>query len=223
MAPKVTVLQLDTQFPRVPGDVACLATYCGDVEIIRIPRATVDQIVTDRPDLIDIKPFEHAVQHATGDVIVTSCGFLSYWQHHLAALTEKPFISSALIAFEGLRQTFAPADVITLTFDKASLTKQHFGLYADYDIGTVGLPPDMHLRRVISENLTELDVGLVAQELTDFISVIKRPHHKHLVLECTNLPPYKYQLHRATGLGITDILSCIEEIQPGSIQPQFLI
>lgn len=223
MTPKVTVLQLDTQFPRIPGDVACPATYCGDVEIIQIPRATVDKIVSARPDIIDIKPFEQAVQRATGDVIVTSCGFLSYWQNHLAALTEKPFISSALIAFDGLRQAYAAADVITLTFDKASLTKQHFGPNADYDIGTVGLPRDMHLRRVISENLPELDVGLVANELTNFISAIKRQHHKHLVLECTNLPPYKSQLHRATGLGITDILSCIEDIQPGSIQPQFLI
>ena len=222
MAPKVTVLQLDTHFPRVLGDVACRATYQGDVEIIRVRGSCVEQIVSDRPDLIDITPFEAAMDKATGDVIVTSCGFLSYWQDHLAARTKKPFVSSALIAFEGLSQRFAPEEVLTLTFDNASLTDQHFGKHADYRSGVVGLPVDMHLRQVISTNQTTLDVRRAGRELVRFVSTMQCPYHKHLVLECTNLPPYKAALKSATGLDITDILTCIETVQQGSIQPQFL-
>jgi hypothetical protein len=41
--PAVTVLQLDTSFPRIPGDVACPQTYLGEVEVIRIAQASVAQ------------------------------------------------------------------------------------------------------------------------------------------------------------------------------------
>lgn len=76
VCPSVTVLQLDTDFPRVPGDVARPDTYIGDVEILRIPNATVGQIVRADPAAIPIAPFEQAMHQATGDRIVTSCGFL---------------------------------------------------------------------------------------------------------------------------------------------------
>ncbi|MFT5067152.1 MAG: hypothetical protein ACI9TA_002779, partial [Reinekea sp.] len=70
MAPTVTVLQLDTNFPRVPGDVGCAETYCGDIEILRVPNATVGQIVSVDPASIHIAPFEEALSTARGDVIV---------------------------------------------------------------------------------------------------------------------------------------------------------
>ncbi|MDC0136656.1 hypothetical protein OAI26_08460, partial [Sulfitobacter sp.] len=91
MIPRVTVLQLDTYFPRIAGDVGCEETYSRPPQIIRIGGASVGRIVTNRPQDIDIEPFVQALAHADGDIIVTSCGFLSYWQAHLAALTDRPF------------------------------------------------------------------------------------------------------------------------------------
>lgn len=222
MDSKVSVLQLDTQFPRVPGDVASADSYTGELEIIRIPNASVSKIVTHLPHQIDITPFEKAIESASGDVIVTSCGFLSFWQNHLEKLTQKPFISSALTAFKTLSEQFAPEEVLTLTFDDESLTPEHFGSYSAYATNSIGLPHSMHLRRVISENRKSLDVNLAQQELIEFISSKRRPHHKHMVLECTNLPPYAKALRDATGLGITHILSCVDKQLPGSVQTKFL-
>jgi hypothetical protein len=111
--------------------------------------------------------------------------------------------------------------VLTLTFDEASLTEQHFGNHSAYRVGVVGLPVEMHLRRVISQNQTTLDVERAGRELVKFIAKMQRPHHKHLVLECTNLPPYKAALKLETGLDVTDILSCIESVRPGSVREQF--
>jgi len=220
--PSVTVLQLDTQFPRIPGDVACPDTYLCEIEIVRVASATVKDIVSDRPDLIDINPFETALKNARGDIVVTSCGFLSYWQNHLADLTQKTFISSSLIELEKLSQQFAPGEILTLTFDHKRLSERHFGEYSCYAAETIGLPPEMHLRQVISRDSKELDTQLAAMEMKRFITKVLRPQHKHIVLECTNLPPYKPQLQLHSNLKITDILTCIECQQPGSIKRQFL-
>lgn len=218
----VSVLQLDTQFPRIPGDVASELTYRCELEIIRIPSASVGSIVSNRPELIDIAPFESALQQAKGDIIVTSCGFLSYWQHHLSAQTTRPFISSALVAFDKLSHQYTPAEVLTITFDQSSLTEQHFGEYAQYANEVVGLPNELHLKQVILEDRIALDEERARQEFNAFVTSKIQPQHTHILLECTNLPPYKKQLHEQTNLPITDILTCIETQQPGAIRPDYL-
>ena len=208
--PAVTVLQLDTSFPRIPGDVACPQTYLGEVEVIRIAQASVAQVVSDRPDLIDIAPFEDAVRRAKGDVIVTSCGFLSYWQDQLAALADRPFVASALI---GLKRLDNPT---VLTFDAASLTPLHLRGAA---CRVVGLSDDLHLKQVIRGDLPHLDITQVAAEMT----TLELPADtKHLLLECTNLPPYKHVFRKLFDVPITDILTEIERLKAGTIDPAFL-
>lgn len=222
MTPAISVLQLDTAFPRIPGDVACPATYIDRLEVLSVRGATVTKIVSDRPDLIDVSAFENALARAQGDVVVTSCGFLSYWQNHLASQTKASFISSALTALPRLSQTYKPGEILILTFDADRLKPLHFGDCADYACGIIGLPKEMHLRQVIGQNLSALDPDLAAQELSSFVADHVKPTHKHLLLECTNLPPYKAALRRATGLPITNILTEIERVRPGSIQTEFL-
>lgn len=219
VAPTVTVLQLDTSFPRVPGDVACLDTYIGDIEIIRIPSASVNAIVSGRPDQVDIKPFEIAIKQAQGDIIVTSCGFLSYWQTHLAELTDKPFISSSLTALHKLEQGFEPKEILIATFDANKLNQRHLG---QSRAQVIGLSPDMHLRKVISKNLNSLDVKKASKEITSWILRKITTEIKHIVLECTNLPPYKSAIQRMTNLEVTDILTCVEAVRPGTINSKFI-
>jgi len=223
MKPAVTVLQLDTHFPRVPGDVGCPDTYRDPVEIIRIPLAKVAQIVSNRPDLVDIAPFEDALGMAHGDIVVTSCGFLSYWQDHLAALTAKPFISSALIALKDLKNSHEASEVLTVTFDAKHLTTTHFGDNASFARTLIGLSDIMHLRDVIANDRPDLDGALAGREIAALVRAALQDSHRHLLLECTNLPPYKAAIRAETDLPITDILTCIEAARPGTIQPQFLI
>ncbi|UWQ98721.1 aspartate/glutamate racemase family protein [Rhodobacteraceae bacterium S2214] len=222
MRPAVTILQLDTHFPRIPGDVGCPQTYTAMAEIIRIPQATVAGVVTDKPDQINIAPFAEAIQHAKGDVIVTSCGFLSFWQDHLAGLTRKPFISSALVGLHDLAQRYAPAEILILTFDAGSLTPAHLGAFADHATGIVGLPKDSHLRQVIAGDQPNLDPDVARVEVVETVRRALTPHHKHILLECTNLPPYKAALVAAFGLPVMDILSLIENVRPNTVHPDFL-
>lgn len=219
MGVAVSVLQLDTAFPRLAGDVASPDTYLSEIEILRIPQATVNTIVREDPHSIEIAPFETALHAARGDIVVTSCGFLSYWQDHLASLTTKPFISSALNALPSLCTEYRPDEILTLTFDAESLNSCHTG---QFQTDVIGLPRDMHLRKVISEDRTDLDVECATAEVVSFVTAHTVPRHKHMLLECTNLPPYKAALSEATKLPITDILTCIETTRPGTVRPEFV-
>lgn len=219
--PQVTVLQLDTAFPRVAGDVGCADSYAAVPQIIRVPGASVGRIVTGRPQDIDIGPFEDALKNARGDLIVTSCGFLAYWQAHLAGLCDRPFISSSLTALDRLAHIYRPEQIAIVTFDAARLNATHLGRHSAYTHSIVGLPPDSHLRDVIGNDRDVLDVRRARSEMRLFIERIQTPEHRHIVLECTNLPPYRAEIKAATGLPVTDILTRIEDIAPGAVAPRF--
>lgn len=222
MRPALSVLQLDTHFPRVPGDVACPQTYTAQIEVLRVPNASVGKIVTARPDLIDIAPFEQALEQARGDIVVTSCGFLIYWQDHLAAIAQRRgqvFISSSLVALDRISRRFSPEEVVILTYDSDCLSARHFGKYDNFRASVIGLPEASHLRRVISGDHPHLDAGRANEEVSALIH--KRQNPKHILLECTNLPPYKRALRLKTKASVSDILTEIESLRPNTVCPDY--
>lgn len=218
--PLVTVLQLDTDFPRIAGDVGARESYARAPQILRIDGASVRSIVTDRPKDIDMAPFEEALSRAEGDIIVTSCGFLSYWQDHLAAKTNRPFIASALCALEDIAQSLQPSELSILTFDATRLGAVHLGGHPDYATSITGLPTTHHLRDVISNNRPDLDATRARKEMVQLVTKTITSKHRHILLECTNLPPYRAAIEAATGLPVTDIMTLIEATCPGAIAPQ---
>ena len=215
---RVSVLQLDTRFPRIPGDVGCVETYIHAPDIIRVPKASVAQVVTAQPESIDPEPFVQAAQQAVGDVVVTSCGFLAPFQEEIAAVLDRPFLASSLMALPEVCRD--GRKVWVMTFDKAALGPAHLGEAALG--GVIGLPEGCHLRQVIAGDRTELDVDLAQEELVGLVSEHLPKSCDVLVLECTNLPPYKAAIRSVWGGEVVDLLTLIEGTCPKTIRPQFL-
>jgi len=220
---RITLLQLDTHFPRIPGDVGSVDTFQCDLEIIRVPNATVNQIVSSNPERIDLDPFFDAIDKATGDLITTSCGFLSPFQNELAALCDVPFIASSLGQLEHLKEIFSPSDLQIITFDVAKLNREHLPMGCEsFEISICGLNSDAHLRAVIENNITYLDTVKAASDVCTVVGTNKDKLIKSILLECTNLPPYKMDIRRISDVPIFDILTAIEEQLPNSVHPHFL-
>jgi hypothetical protein len=56
-------------------------------------------------------------------------------------------------------------------------------------------------------------------------SVVEKNNNKlvkSILLECTNLPPYKMDIRKISDLPIYDILTAIENELPNSVQTNFL-
>ena len=221
---RVSVLQLDTRFCRVPGDVGCGDSYVNVPEIIRVPRASVADIVSDQPNQIDLGPFLKAIEQATGDVIVTSCGFLSPFQDQLQSVTHKPVIASVLNMLSDLKVPTGAERSSVLTFNADRLVDAHFpNPCRAVDFHIVGLRPDNPLRQRIEADIPDRFDPSDMQDavMHDFAAAIK-PTTETVILECTNLPPYKPQMRRNSDVRIVDILSAIEHIAPKTIASQYL-
>ncbi|MDB9874869.1 hypothetical protein OAC76_01530 [Amylibacter sp.] len=220
---RITLLQLDTQFPRIPGDVGSVDTFKCDLEIIRVPNATVKEVVNSNPNQIDLDPFFNAINKATGDLITTSCGFLSPFQSELDAICNVPFIASSLVQLEHLKNICTPPELQIITFDAVKLGVAHLPEKCeDFARSIYGLNSNAHLRNVIENNIKQLDPVKAAIDVCAVVEQNNNKLVKSILLECTNLPPYKSEIRRISNVPIYDILTAIENELPNSVQTNFL-
>ncbi len=220
-APRVTVLHLDTHFPRPPGDIGCAETFAVPPDIRRVPGATARGIVGHNPGRIDLRPFFGALRGAHGDVVTTSCGFLAPHQDSLVAATGLPVVASALGALPGLVARFGADAVAVLTFDaEAARALCHAGGLGAGSV--IGLHRECHLRRVIESDADHLDTARAAAEIVDLLRGRLCGSVRVLLLECTNLPPYLPDIRKAFSGEIVSILTCIEARAPGAVRPRWL-
>jgi hypothetical protein len=216
--PILGIAVLDARFPRPRGDAGNPASYSVPVRVATVPSATVARIVRPgAPDATLLDPFGAALRKLAADgatLLTTSCGFLAAWQDALARDAPRPFVSSALCHVPALIAAGTPAEAIgVLSFDARSLGPAHFaGAGVPSGLAVGGLDPASHLYRVIAEDRPDLD-GRQAE--ADAVSAARalvagRPALTTLLLECTNLPPYRRAIAAATGRAVFDLFDALE-------------
>ena len=220
----ISLIQLDTGFPRLAGDIGAAETWACDLEVTRVPALSVARVITAAPDDTDITAAEAAARRASGDLVTTSCGFLCYWQDRLAAQCRTPFVSSALLDLPRLTQRFPADQLAILTFDSDVLASPAFApSLAGFSGPVAGLPHHSHLRQVIAEDLPRLDAARAEAEIIDLVADLLRNRPvRALLLECTNLPPYKKALRDRFDIQIFDILTLIEGMKAGTVDKAFI-
>ena len=209
------VLMLDTAFPRPAGDIGNPASFDCPVLFRTLKGASVARVVSGEPlpaGLVAQVMAEALALAADGaTIITTSCGFLSPMQHQLQTGLPVPVITSALWMLPNLRRQHGPdATFAILTFDAEKLSPRHIPDAGPHFVE--GLAPDCHLREVIERDLPRLDATLaedgVAQAARRIIGHTKPV--TAVVLECTNLPPYRRKIAEICGCEIIDIHDAIK-------------
>jgi len=212
------VLMLDTHFPRPVGDIGNPDSFDHPVIYRRLPGAIVSRVVTDQP--LPNELADHFVDQARrleddgATLITTSCGFLFPLQSRIQAAVSVPVVTSALCLLPKLRQqTPAGQPIGVLTFDVAQLSAHHIP-----DEGSViieGLTASDHLFKVIADDLPQLDQAEASINVADALDrlVCRHTDLQAVVLECTNLPPYKSKLLQHRHLSIFDIHDALHHLQ----------
>ncbi|BEP64929.1 aspartate/glutamate racemase family protein (plasmid) [Variovorax sp. V213] len=207
------VLMLDTRFPRPPGDVGNPDTYARagiPVRFLTVEGASPRRIVEEADPRL-IQPFVDAAVRLVADgasMITTSCGFLAAYQDELSKAVPVPVLTSSLL------QVRRHANPGIVTFDAASLTPQILQA-AGVPAGTplAGVRPGCEFHRRILNNDTVLDLAEAQRNVIDAaVRLIEAsPAVENIVLECTNMPPYRESVAAAVGRQVHDIETLILE------------
>ncbi|MGE8682817.1 MAG: aspartate/glutamate racemase family protein [Achromobacter marplatensis] len=201
------VLMLDTRFPRPPGDVGNRETYSRagiPVRFVTVQGASPRKIVQDA-DPSFLQPFLDAAVTLAAQgarLISTSCGFLARYQTVLQAAVPVPVVTSSLLQCRGLDR------VGIVTFDAQSLSRPLLdAVDVPADAVVEGIAPGCEMHARILANAPEMDLAEVERNVVDAARRLAARDSglRNIVLECTNMPPYRDAVARATGLPVHDI------------------
>lgn len=216
----VGILVLDTQFPRIPGDMANAATFPFPVRYHRVEGASPDRVVRQGarellPAFIEGARF---LEREGVRAISTNCGFLAKFQRELTAAVSIPVFTSSLMLVPMVHRMLPPGKTVgVLTVDATSLTPADFegaGITAEMPLAVAGLETEREFTRVLLGNHLVLDVEIARRE---HVRVAKQLCAEHpevgaIVLECTNMPPYRADIQAATGLPVFDIVHLVQMV-----------
>jgi hypothetical protein len=213
----VGILMLDTQFPRIPGDMGNATTFPFPVRYHRVAGASPDKVV--RKGAADLLPdFVEGARYLAREgvgAITTNCGFLARFQREMGAAVPIPVFTSSLMLVPLVFRMLPPGRAVgVLTVDASSLTAEHLagaGITPELPLVIAGLEGGKEFTRVLLGDQLELDVDIARDEHVAIARSLVRDHPEvgAIVLECTNMPPYRADIQRETGVPVFDIVSLV--------------
>ena len=216
--PVLGVLMLKTAFPRPPGDVGNPATWPEGTLYKVVEPASVGSVVKSGPlPLALLVAFVEgglSLVEQGATVITTSCGFLVSAQEALQEALPVPVVTSSLLQIPKVHEDLpAGRQVGVITYDAQRLSAGHLAAAgAPADTPVVGLPEDGELYRTIAEDRPTLNEAAAEAEVLAAGRALKNraPGLGAVVLECTNLPPYRAALAADLGLPVHDLVTLLE-------------
>lgn len=216
------VIMLDTHFPRPAGDIGNPETFGGRALYEIVPGADANRVVrAGAPDPALLAPFLAArdrLVRAGAGLVTTSCGFLIRFQDRLAVGCPVPVVASSLVALPALVARHGRIGVITI--HSGRLTPDYLAAAgAAADTPVEGVEGGRELALKLLGDAPDLDLAAAERDVVEAGLRLQRrvPGLAAVLLECTNMPPYRAALAAALGLPVFDILTVLEERAPGLV------
>lgn len=223
----VGILMLETQFPRVVGDMGNAQTWPFPVQYRVVRGATPDLVVRNDATLLS-NLFISAAQDmvANGaDGITTNCGFLALIQDELARAVSVPVATSSLMQVPWIQAMLPPGKRVgILTISKETLTDKHLdAANIARNTPVVGTDANSEFSSGILNDRIELDFEQCHQDNMAAASKLMDEHNDigAIVLECTNMVPYAAAIRKLTGVPVYSIYSFVSWFQAGLMPRRF--
>lgn len=230
----VGILMLDTQFPRIHGDIGNARTFRFPVRFQVVSGATTDEIVAEADRARVLLPAfiegARALEACGVRAITTSCGFLTVVQEELAAAVSVPVVTSSLFLVPLIRQMVAGRPIGVITAHSGALSQRHLtvcGIDPAWPVFVRGMEKTRAFNAAILGGTDggppQLDVDGATQEVADLCTALYKevPDLGALVFECTNLQPYAGSAQAATGLPVFGIYHAIQMLNAACRAPRF--
>ncbi len=224
----IGILMLDTKFPRIPGDVGNAFTFDFPVRYQTVVGANPTRVVKEADPAL-LEPFiegAKALEDAGCSAITTSCGFLVMFQKEMAAAVNVPVLTSSLLQVPFVASMLGPHKKVgILTARASSLTEKHFrgaGM-ENCSFAIQGMEEYPEFTNAFIEGHTVLNVEKVREEMVDAAKKLVRENSDvgAIVFECTNMPPFAYDVQQAVGLPVFDIVTLVRYVAMGFLRSPF--
>lgn len=216
MKQPIGVLMLQTTFHRPVGDIGHPETFPFPVLYEVVNGASVEKVVIEH-DMRLLENFVEAARRleAKGVIaITTSCGFLTLFQREIQEALTVPFFSSSLLQVPLLQAMGLRVGILTAS--KTNLSLAHLqAVRIDTDAVTVkGMEAAPYFSGAIIHQHLPLDIMEVQKEMQDAVKQLLQQDKSMdvLVLECTNMPPYRAALREVTHIPIVDIVTFMQHV-----------
>ncbi len=205
------VVMLDTQFPRPEGDIGHPSAFGVPTRRCVVSGAWPDKIVQSGAGLRKgrvVTPMLQLVrrlEHDGARAITTSCGFLVLLQKEMQAAVKVPVITSSLLQLPGLLKLHAKVGVLTISAGKLGVEHLRAASVPTgrlLDVVVQGVDVKSEFSTAILGNRAAMDLDKAAFEVVAAAVALKQrePTLVCVVLECTNMPPYRAAIETATGM-----------------------
>ncbi len=225
------IIMLDTRFPRPPGDIGHPDTF-GRLGIPTqrhvVSGIWPEKVVQTAASLHKgrITPAFVAIarqlERRGARALTTSCGFLVLLQKDLQAAVRIPVVTSSLMQLPRLLAAETRVGVLTISATRlgaehlrsAGVPRERLG-----DVVVQGVAPDGEFATRILRNDETMDFGKAALEVVAAAQALKAraPDLRSVVLECTNMPPYREAIEQTTGLKTWALMDDARLLRPWAV------
>ncbi len=224
----IGILLLDTQFPRIPGDIGNATTFDFPVRYSVIKGATPKRIVlegdeTMLPDFVEAaKDLEAAGVRA----ITTSCGYLSTFQDTITAAVNVPVFTSSLMQVPMVTRMLSPGKKVgILTIDSRRLTEETLRASGITDepvvvMGSEEVPAfyDTYPRGAVEIDPEKVEAAVIGM-VEDLLK--RNPDVGAIVCEAINYAPYAHGVQAATGIPWFDIIDLTRHVYNAVVKQRY--
>lgn len=214
---KLGVVMLATNFPRPLGDIGNPQSHGHPVDFRVAPAATPSSVVCTHAIHADVvESFviaAKALVEGGCQAITTSCGFACAIHDELQAELSVPLVTSSLNLVPEIAARYGrKVSLPVITYDSRVLSKYHFGRFWSPGVVLQGIEKGSELYSVIKEDRPELNLEIAENDVLESVARILNRYtdSKAILLECTNLPPYRKAIENRFGIPVYDIFSALE-------------
>ena len=205
------VLMLDTKFPRPEGDIGHPSAFNVPTRRCVVTGAWPEKIVQSGAGLrkgrvvVPILQLLRRLEQDGAKAITTSCGFLVLLQKEMQAQVKIPVITSSLLQLPALLALHPKVGVLTISSSKLGI--EHLRAAGVprtrmVDVVVQGMDATSEFATAILENRAVMNLEQAAADvLAAAVNLkLREPELNCVVLECTNMPPYRTAIETTTGM-----------------------
>jgi len=212
----IGVLMLDTSSPKIPGDPANSKTFKYPIiteKVIGI--SAIDLLNESKSNWNTKRVLEGAkkLEKRGVSLIVGDCGLFSSYQEKVSSSLEVPFIGSSLVFVPFLEKVFSKK--IGLLVGDSRLETGDFFVKTGINLERVricGMERAPEFRSVILEGTKQIEIDRMRREVVDLVNEFSKKNKDMscLVLECTNLIPFAFDIQIEASLPVFDVVVLTE-------------